>query len=84
MTYVNTLDELTNTFRNSMAYVMVLQPFTSLQMKIAKMINFARGLGYNYKTLRNVMLVKTPYPTFTQFVNALRGFDMREEEEEVP
>ena len=30
------------------------------------------------------MLVKKPYPTFNQFVNALRGFDMREDEEEVP
>ena len=81
MTYVNTFDELTNTLRNPMAYVMVLQPFTSLQMKIAKMINFARGLGHNYKTFMTVMLGKTPYPTFNQFVNALRGFDMREDEE---
>ena len=63
---------------------MVLQPFTSLQMNIEKMINFARGLGHNYKTFRTVMLVKTPYPTFNQFVNALKGVDMREEEEEVP
>ena len=53
-------------------------------MKIQKMINFARGLGHNYKTFRTVMLVKTPYPTFNQFVNALKGVDMREEEEEVP
>ena len=45
-----------------------------------KMINFSRGLGHNYKTFRTVMLVKKPYPTFNQFVNALRGFNMREDE----
>lgn len=28
------------------------------------------------------MLGKPTYPTFTQFVNALRGFEMREESEE--
>ena len=49
-----------------------------------KMVNFPRGLCNNFRTFRTVMLVKTPYPTFNQFVNALRGFDMREEEEEVP
>ena len=49
-------------------------------MKIKKMNNFPRGLGHNYKTFRIVMLVKTPYPTFNQFVNALRGFNMREDE----
>ena len=53
-------------------------------MKIEKMLNFPRGLGHNYKTFRIVTLVKTPYHTFNQFVNDLRGFDMREEEEEVP
>ena len=26
------------------------------------------------------MLVKTPYPTFNQFINAFRGFNMREDE----
>ena len=30
------------------------------------------------------MLGKKLYPTFNQFVNALRGFDIREDEEEVP
>ena len=63
---------------------MVLQPYTSLQIKIEKLINFPRGLGHNYKTFWTVLLVKTPYPTFNQFVNAFRGFDMREDEEEVP
>ena len=29
------------------------------------------------------MLRKTPYRTFNQFINALRGFDMWEDEEEV-
>ena len=53
-------------------------------MKIEKMINFPICVGHNYKTVRIVMLVKKPYPTFNQFVNDLRGFDMREEEEEVP
>ena len=53
-------------------------------MKIEKMINFPRGLGHNYKTFKTVMLVKTPYPNFNQFVNALGGFHMREEDEEVP
>ena len=48
------------------------------------MNNFPRGLGHNYKTFRTVMLVKTPDQTYNQFVNALRGFDMREDEEEVP
>ncbi|KAH0679474.1 hypothetical protein KY284_020559 [Solanum tuberosum] len=52
----------------------------------SKFINFARGLGSNYKTLRTVMLRKAPYPTFNQFVNALRGLKMREDgyEEEAP
>lgn len=45
----------------------------------SKVINFARGLGNKYKTLRTVMLCKAPYPTFNQFVNALRGFKMRED-----
>ena len=53
-------------------------------MKIEKIINFPRGIGHNYKTFRTVMLVKTPDQTYNQFVNALRGFDMREDEEEVP
>lgn len=30
------------------------------------------------------MLGKSPYPTLNQFVNALKVFDMREEEDEVP
>ncbi|OIT03203.1 hypothetical protein A4A49_57448, partial [Nicotiana attenuata] len=47
-----------------------------------KVINFARGLGSKYKTLRTVMLGKAPYPTFNQFVIALRGFEMREDGEE--
>ena len=49
-------------------------------MKIEKMINFSTVLGHNYKTFGTVMLVKTPYPTYNQFDNALRGFDMREDE----
>ena len=53
-------------------------------MKIENMINFATSLGHYYKTFMTVMLVKTPYPTINKFVNALRGFDMREEEQEVP
>ena len=53
-------------------------------MKIENMINFATSLGHYYKTFKTVMLGKTPYPTFNQFVNALRGFDMREDEEEGP
>ncbi|KAH0754409.1 hypothetical protein KY290_024679 [Solanum tuberosum] len=48
----------------------------------SKVINFVRGLGRKYKTLRTVMLGKPPYPTFGQFVTALRGFDMMEEGEE--
>ena len=48
------------------------------------MNNFPRGLGHDYKTFRIVMLVKTPYPTFNQIVNALKSFHMGEEEEEVP
>lgn len=48
----------------------------------SKVINFARGLGSKYKILRTVMLGKAPYPTFNQFVNALRGFDMRDDGEE--
>lgn len=49
-----------------------------------KVINFARGIGSKYKTFHNVMLGKPPYPTFNQFVNSLRGFEMRENEEEQP
>ena len=30
------------------------------------------------------MLVKASYSTSNQFINALRGFDMREDKEEVP
>ncbi|XP_075088534.1 uncharacterized protein LOC142170506 [Nicotiana tabacum] len=48
----------------------------------SKVINFAKGLGNKCKTLRTVMLGKPPYPTFPQFVNALRGYDMREEDSE--
>ncbi|OIT38994.1 hypothetical protein A4A49_56276, partial [Nicotiana attenuata] len=47
-----------------------------------KVINFARGLGSKYKTFCTVMLGKPPYPTFNQFVNALRGFEMREDIDE--
>ncbi|KAH0768481.1 hypothetical protein KY285_004352 [Solanum tuberosum] len=50
----------------------------------SKGINFARGVDLKYKTFRTVMLGKTPYPTLNQFANALRGFDMRENDEEVP
>lgn len=39
-----------------------------------KVINLARGLGSKYKTFCTVMLGKPPYPTFTQFLNSLRGF----------
>nr|XP_019071110.1 uncharacterized protein LOC109121087 [Solanum lycopersicum] len=46
-----------------------------------KVINFARGISPKYKTFRTVMLGKTLYPTLNQFDNALRGFDMREDEE---
>ncbi|XP_070034394.1 uncharacterized protein [Nicotiana tomentosiformis] len=48
----------------------------------SKVINFAKDLGNKYKTLRTIMLGKPPYPTFPQFVNALRGYDMREEDSE--
>ncbi|OIS97719.1 hypothetical protein A4A49_01224 [Nicotiana attenuata] len=48
-----------------------------------KAINFSRGLGPMYKTFRTIMLGKTPYPTLNQFVSSLRGFNMREDEEEV-
>lgn len=48
-----------------------------------KVINFARGLGNKYKTFRTVMLGKPPYPTFNQFVTALRGFEMREEADDI-
>lgn len=44
-----------------------------------KVINFARGLGSKYKTIRTVMLGKAPYPNFNQFINALRGFEIRED-----
>jgi len=50
----------------------------------SKVINFARGLSLKYRTFRTVMLGKAPYPTLNQFVNTLRGFDMRENDEEVP
>ena len=50
----------------------------------SKVINFVAGLGFKYKTFRIVMLGKSLYPTLNQFVNALRGFDIREDEEEVP
>ena len=62
---------------------MVLQPIHMSVYEDTKMINFPRGLGHNYKTLRTVMLVKTPYPTFNQIVDALTSFHMREEEEEM-
>lgn len=45
-----------------------------------KVISFAKGLENKYKVLRTVMLGKHPYPTFSQFANASRGFDMREED----
>ncbi|PHU00648.1 hypothetical protein BC332_30435 [Capsicum chinense] len=48
-----------------------------------KVINFARGLGLKYKAFRTVMLGEAPYRTLNQVVNALRGFDMRGDEEEV-
>lgn len=49
-----------------------------------KIINFARGLGSKNRTFRPVMLGKTLYPTLNQFVNALRGFDMRGEDDKAP
>lgn len=46
-------------------------------------INFVEGLRIKYKTLRTLMLDKTSYPTFVdQFVNALKGHNMREEDRE--
>ncbi|XP_015169970.1 uncharacterized protein [Solanum tuberosum] len=48
----------------------------------SKVINFARGLGPKYKTFRTVMLGKPPYPTLNQLINALRGFDLREDDGE--
>ena len=54
------------------------------EMKITKVINFARGICHIYKTFRTVMLCKTPYPTLNQFVHALRGLDMREDKKKVP
>ncbi|OIT28917.1 hypothetical protein A4A49_65065, partial [Nicotiana attenuata] len=45
-----------------------------------KVINFARGLGPKYKTFRTMMLGKAPYPTLSQLVTSLRGFDLREDE----
>lgn len=47
-----------------------------------KVINFARGLGPKYRTFRTVMLGKAPYPTLSQLIIALRGFDLREDEED--
>ena len=40
-------------------------------IQATKAINFARGLS------------KVPYPTLSQFVNSLKGFDIRKEEEKV-
>ena len=48
------------------------------------MINFARGLGLKYKTFWTVMISKETYPTLNQFINALKGSDMREDKKEVP
>nr|XP_016492298.1 PREDICTED: uncharacterized protein LOC107811814 [Nicotiana tabacum] len=48
----------------------------------SKVINFARGLGPKYRTFRTVMLGKPPYITLNQLINALRGFDIREDDED--
>jgi len=48
----------------------------------SKVKNFARELGPKYKTFRTVMLGKPPYPTLNQLINALRGFDLREDDGE--
>lgn len=50
----------------------------------SKVINFAGGLGPKYKTFRTVMLGRPPYPTLNQLVNALRGFNLREDDGEEP
>lgn len=47
--------------------------------KDSKVINFASGLGSKYTTLQTFILSKAPYPTFSQFVNTLRGLKMRED-----
>lgn len=49
----------------------------------SKVVDFSRGLGLKYKTFKTVMLGKAPYPTLNQFVNALRGFDIREDKDNV-
>lgn len=49
-----------------------------------KNIKFVRGLGQKYMKFRTVMSGKAPYPTFNQFINALKVSYMREGEEVVP
>lgn len=39
--------------------------------ELEKVFQFARGLGSNYENFKNAMLIKPPYPSFTQFIQAL-------------
>lgn len=47
-----------------------------------KVINFVKGLDKKYKILKIVVLGKTSYETFIQFVNTLKGYDIREDDSE--
>lgn len=52
---------------------------------LTKVLHLARGPGTRYKDLRIAMLSKPPYPSYNQFVLALKNNDQQliiEEEEE--
>lgn len=42
---------------------------------ITKVFTLARGLGTNYKDFKTTMLSKAPYPTFNQFILALKAHE---------
>jgi len=58
---------------------MVLWLYKNLWTKITRLSILLEALEVSTKLFRTVMLGKSQYPTFTQFVNALKGFKMRED-----
>ncbi|KAK2656860.1 hypothetical protein Ddye_009912 [Dipteronia dyeriana] len=67
-----TLDEYLKEFKSICNNLVAIKKPVSDQDKV---FQFAHGLGLKYIDFRTAMLTKPPYPSFSQFMLALQGYE---------
>ena len=66
------LDEYLRAFKSICDNLFAIKSPISDQDKV---FQFAHGLGPRYENFRIVMLTKSPYPSYSQFLLALQGYE---------